>query len=432
MQGAGLPPRALGASYTNTDYLFVDETDAVDLWHHFLLARSKNAGVWDVSQMIDSRERRRVIGDYYMQPMDIILKRTYPDTICVAKSNFDTHGFTIHPLFYLQPRGHEGLAARVPYRCLLPQGVENILVTGLGMSAHRDALPVIRMQADVQNQGYAAGHAASLAIKAGKTVRQVDIEALQQHLLKIGVLTKEDVGTPDSLPMSEGKIAAAVESLTDNYDGIAVVLAHQDQAVPLMKTAYAKAEKPEAKLIYAHVLCMLGDKSAVDTLAQAVADGKWDKGWRWRGMGQFGASSSRFDSLVIALGRTRDPRAVPALVHKAAELEPDYEFSHFRAMTLAMEACGGPQCAAALARLLKLPGVGGHALPVDQATDKAAGMKTVGDAARGLALREIGLARALYHCGDVDGLGKKTLEQYAGDVRGHFARHAAAVLEQNK
>jgi hypothetical protein len=44
-------------------------------------------------------------------------------------------------------------------------------------------------------------------------------------------------------------------------------------------------------------------------------------------------------------------------------------------------------------------------------------------------LREIVLARALYRCGDHEGLGRRILEQYTQDLRGHLARHAKAVLE---
>jgi hypothetical protein len=43
-------------------------------------------------------------------------------------------------------------------------------------------------------------------------------------------------------------------------------------------------------------------------------------------------------------------------------------------------------------------------------------------------LREIVLARALYHCGDYGGLGEQILNEYARDIRGLFARHAQAVL----
>ena len=44
-------------------------------------------------------------------------------------------------------------------------------------------------------------------------------------------------------------------------------------------------------------------------------------------------------------------------------------------------------------------------------------------------LRELLLARALYRCGDHNGLGKKILQQYTQDLRGHLSRHAQAVLE---
>jgi hypothetical protein len=48
--------------------------------------------------------------------------------------------------------------------------------------------------------------------------------------------------------------------------------------------------------------------------------------------------------------------------------------------------------------------------------------------ARTASLREITLARALFHCGDFHGLGRSILERYRDDLRGLFARHARAVL----
>ena len=42
------------------------------------------------------------------------------------------------------------------------------------------------------------------------------------------------------------------------------------------------------------------------------------------------------------------------------------------------------------------------------------------------------LARALYRCGDKDGLGEKILRAYANDLRGPIARHAQAVLDADR
>jgi hypothetical protein len=39
------------------------------------------------------------------------------------------------------------------------------------------------------------------------------------------------------------------------------------------------------------------------------------------------------------------------------------------------------------------------------------------------------LARALYRCGDFEGLGESILNDYSTDLRGHFARHAKAILD---
>ena len=42
--------------------------------------------------------------------------------------------------------------------------------------------------------------------------------------------------------------------------------------------------------------------------------------------------------------------------------------------------------------------------------------------------RELLLARALYRCGDCQGVGEKILREYVEDLRGHLSRHAQAVL----
>ena len=165
IQGSGLPPRELGSSYTNTDYTFIDDSDVMDIWRSFVLGREKFKNAYDMGQLLDTRERRQIVGDFCLSPIDIYKRRTFPDTIVIAMSNFDSHGYTVHPAFFIRPPDREGMVADVPYRCLLPKGLDGILVTGLGVSAHRDAMPVIRMQPDIQNQGYAAGVAAAMVAR---------------------------------------------------------------------------------------------------------------------------------------------------------------------------------------------------------------------------------------------------------------------------
>jgi hypothetical protein len=44
-------------------------------------------------------------------------------------------------------------------------------------------------------------------------------------------------------------------------------------------------------------------------------------------------------------------------------------------------------------------------------------------------LKELFLGRALFKCGDYNGLGKQILQNYSNDLRGHYARHASGVLQ---
>ena len=422
VQGTGLPPLNPGVAYTNTDYTFTDDADVVDVWRLLVCAKEKYGGNYDLGQLVDSRERRRIVGDLTVSLLDQLNQRTYPDTVMMASSNYDTHGYTVEPLLMLKPPDRGAIRSYVPYRCLLPRGLDGILVVGLGLSAHRDAIPIVRMQPDLQNLGYAAGCAAAQLARSGLPTRQLDIRRLQQHLVDTGNLPANVLTDQDSYPFPPEKIAAAVQALKNDYDGAVVVLSHFEQARPLLREAYRKAAGPE-KLIYAHALGMLGEADGYEPLAERVQSAPaWDKGWNFRGMGQYGASVSRLDSYIIALGKTGDRRAIEIIGARAKQLTEQSEFSHFRAVALALENFSDPRAAAVLATLLDLPGVSGHAV---QTLEEA---KSKGEN-RSLCLRELALARALLRCGDKDGLGRKILGQYEKDLRGHFARHAHAVLK---
>lgn len=436
MQGTGLPPRELGASSRNTDFTITDETDLMDVWHVFIYSKLKYSSAFDQGRLVDTRERRRIVGEFTMTLLDQVLGRTYPDTICVAYSNFDTHGFTIDPYLELEHPDRKGLRVNIPYRCLIPKGLEGLLVTGLGVSAHRDAIPLIRMQADIQNQGYAAGVAAAWLAQQDLPVRQLDVRKLQQHLVEMGNLPESVLKEEDSFPLPDSVVAEAVARLKNNYDGAAVVLAHSEIALPKLREAYAKAQTDEERVIYAHVLAVLGDNTGLETLMAEVRKfPEWDKGWNYQGMGQFGRALSRLDELIIALGRTRDPRAVPVILEKVRLLTPESEFSHFRAVALALEMIGDRSAARPLAELLTMPGMSGYVHRTVQDAirfDQSSPGGTNAVQTRRDSIRELSLARALYRCGDYGGIGEQILRAYTEDLRGHLARHAQAVLNKGR
>lgn len=432
VQGSGLPGLQLGAGYTNTDWTFIDDGDVIDVWRAFVTAKKKYKDVYDLGQLLDTRERRRIVGDFTMSPMDISIGRTYPDTIVIARSNFDSHGFTEHPIFMLKPPDREEIFVDVPYRCLLPKGFDGILVTGLGVSAHRDAMPVIRMQADIQNQGYAAGVAAAMAAESGRSVRDIDLKALQRHLIEKGNLPERVLTDVDSFPLPEEKIKEAVDRVASNYEGLEIILTQPETAVPLLKKAHQEAQTQTHRIVYAHILGMLGDPAGVGTLVRAVQSRDWDKGWNFTGMGQFGMSISELDSLVVALGRTGDKKALEPILEKVEQLDAESEFSHCRAVAMALESLGDAAAAQPLAQLLTKPGIRGHAFTEINRAMSETPDNPVDTSTRNKSLRELILARALYRCGDYNGVGETILNQYANDLRAHYARHADAVLKQRK
>ena len=436
VQGTGLPQQDPGQSKYNSDWTFVDDDDVLDMWRimvvgRTMIGRSKYSRAFDLGQLIDTRARRRIVGDLVIAPMDIENNRTYPDTITISKSDFDNHGFSSHDLFMVTAPNKKGLVGHVPYRALLPKGVDGLLVTGLGMSAHGDAMPVMRMQADVQNHGYAAGKASAMAAENGTTVRKINVDELQEHLVGIGVIPESVLGDTDTYPFSKEVLADAVRQIGVNYQGISKVMTDVDSSLPLLREAYSKSKEDDAKLRYAHVLGMLYDNTGVQTLIDVLEKSEWDKGWNFRGLGQYGATTSYIDNLVIALGRTKSEAGLPVLLAKLRALDSNSEFSHCRAVAIALEIHRSSVATEPLMRLLKQSNMIGHSfLDIQDVILRTAGHRA-DTSTRNASLKELILARALYRCGDYEGLGRKILLDYTKDYRGHYSRHAKHILREN-
>jgi hypothetical protein len=149
-------------------------------------------------------------------------------------------------------------------------------------------------------------------------------------------------------------------------------------------------------------------------------------------MGQFGRSISYLDSLIIAAGRTQKTEVLPSIFRLIDKLTPESEFSHFRAVAIALETIADQDAAEPLFKLLEMPGIQGHAMPDIQTAKKLAPKFKNDVTTRNNSLREIILGRALYKCGDLNGVGNRILEEYSKDLRGHYYRHSSGVLEMYK
>jgi hypothetical protein len=434
VQGAGMGHWDPEDFYNNNDWDFIDDTDILDVSRVYVQAKKKNTGKYDLVKIPQTRERRRIVGEYSVSVYDVISKRRYPDTISFHKSSFDTHGMIVDPYFILCPpeKRHAIYDADVPLRALLPKGLGGILVTGLGASADRDAMPVIRMQSCLQNQGYAVGYLAALAVRENKPVTGVDIKKVQKYLVGIGNLPERILKEKPFKGYNNRDFADAAGNAKDNYKGLEILLTDPVRCIPAVEKEMLVSTSINDRIMYASILCILGNKTYASVLAGEIKrNEKWDAGWNYTGMGQFGPCMSRLDSLLIALGKSRDSDYLPVVLEKAQLLNKENTFSHFRAIAVATEEMKSRDAVPVLYDMLTAPGMRYHHIE----SYRDARSKTVPDTSdvsvRNAALKELLLARALYVCGDKDKLGETILKNYAKGLHGHYARYANAILNKS-
>ena len=456
VQVAGYPDRNLGIRHNNTAYAMTNDADVLDRTHLLLTARQrggvKNQSPHDMGQLIDTRDRRRIVGDYNLGTWDVVTGRTFPDTISHHRSNFDAGALPDDLMFLVKDMKGPVYISDMPYRCLTPQGLEGLLVTGLSASAHRDAMTLTRMQADLQNQGYAAGAAAALAVRTtGGLVREIDLKRLQRDLVRKGCLEERVLTDTDSFPMDEEAIKTAVKTLhaltidvhqkrehDDTLPALAVVMGNSEQSIPFLKEAFQNAADLQTRINFARILAILGDPSGSDVLLAAVNDASdWGTGWDFSSQREKANSFGKVDRLVIALGFLQAPEVQPSLIHKLELLEADSSLSHYKAVCLALRLNKNKLLAEPLAHLLNKPGVKGHTQPLSYyaASGGANGklpqryrVNAQGGSELNAKFKEVLVAALLFECGDHQGLGREILESYTRDVNGHFAAYAHHIL----
>jgi len=432
----------------------VDETDMTDVWRTLVsVQQTKYAeNAYDAGTLIQNRERHRIVGDFILSYLDQVIGRTFPDAIVFSGSDYDSHGYPSSSFFALLPHDEvskkenhpaPGGTCYTPYRCLLPKGLDGILVTGLGISMYRDASAMVRMQLDLANQGYAAGIAASIAINSKKTPRDIDVKELQKILVAKGNIPEEVMVLKDSFPLPAGTIQKAVydygKATNPKSAGkpLAIILTHKSIAMPLISKQYQNSSG-FSKLLYAEVLGMCGQNDGLSTLLYELDHfSTWDEKIFQGSMADYAHLPTPIDAIILSVGNSNLKKAPVQLLNLIDKLDKKVTLSHHRSVALALEKISDPEAAIFLAELLEKPGMQGYAmLDIENALEGISNNGLVTSRRsepvkrRTKALREIVLARALYKCGDYNGVGEKILIHYSKDIRGLFARHAISVLNE--
>jgi hypothetical protein len=166
---------------TNADQLTYAEVECRKQWMSelnflkkyipgFEKARVENSGV-----TIGVRDTRHIVGEYTYTADDFLEEREFPDTVAYAVPS----------------------ALGVPYRCLVPKKIDNLLLACRCISVTpgqitsgpvRGAYNHLKSMTSCMSYGQAAGTAAALCVKNGVTPRELDVKALQRTLTEQGAL----------------------------------------------------------------------------------------------------------------------------------------------------------------------------------------------------------------------------------------------------
>jgi hypothetical protein len=120
---------------------------------------------------LGTRGARRVHGDYMLTSKDLLSNEPFEDTIAIFPDLDRGETSLKHPNTFM------------PYRSLLPKGVENMLVACRAFSSDQEANNFFNLIPHCVAIGEAAGTAAALSIKQGVTVRRVDFPSLRAQLI---------------------------------------------------------------------------------------------------------------------------------------------------------------------------------------------------------------------------------------------------------
>lgn len=137
------------------------------------------------STYIGVRESRRIKGDYWLTREDVLSARKFDDAVAMCGAPIEEHHAGADTLWEYLP---EGAAYDIPYRTLLPRGVEGLVLAGRCLSASHDAHASVRSMGQCTAMGQAAGLAAAQAAHDGGSPREVSVKRLQQDLLSMGAI----------------------------------------------------------------------------------------------------------------------------------------------------------------------------------------------------------------------------------------------------
>jgi len=139
----------------------------------------ENARLRNFGMTVGIRDTRKIDAVYNLTEHDVREQARFDDSIGIYPEFIDGYGILILPT--------TGRYMHIPYRCMLPKAVKNLLVTGRAIGGDRISHAATRNMACCAVAGQGAGIAAALSVKDGVALDAVSIPAVQRELTRQGV-----------------------------------------------------------------------------------------------------------------------------------------------------------------------------------------------------------------------------------------------------
>ncbi|MDI7276253.1 MAG: FAD-dependent oxidoreductase [Anaerolineae bacterium] len=440
----------------------VDVGNIEDYTRAILAGRRRGAATdHDHGVYVAPRESRHLHAEAVVTLTDQLLRRAWPDVVYIAYSNSDIKGHSTSDwvrMGLISPN----LEVEVPYRALLPRGLDNLIVAGKAFGATHDALPAMRMQPDLENLGAVAALAAVEAVRSGAPPRYTAAARLQQRLVAEGLLPARVLRrTLRPMRLSDAELARQIASLSaarplSAYSDMEIgevyrgripfvdVLCAGPRAVPMLEEALRPA-RGRRRVLLAQGLAALGSRAGVPVLIEAIerelASGRLpERRTEIRHANEPPDQGAMPEAayLLYSLGMARDRRALPVwqrvvdlLAHVTADDLHDRAaatlaersasrkgiFYYVDSVCFGAERLGDPEAIPILSRL--------HSYPLFHGQVLTSGFQAEVLHER-LAYLELAIGRALGRSGSPEGL--LILIDYLADVRALLAEHAHSEL----
>ncbi len=443
-----VPPIPKPGFPNNAHTTAADVTDVRDATRTLIMNRRRSPA-YDHGVYVAPRESRLIKGDAAVTLTDNLVLREFPDAVTVFVSNPDVKGMSDSKWFSFGIQTPH-CYLELPYRALLPAGLEGIIIGGKSFSASHDAISAMRMQPDMQNMGGAVGLAAAQAVKRGVPPRRVDVPALQRELVRVGAIPAVFANRRVKSRIPKGKdlrrLIAGLKGDEPLYyeqlescitlDPLATALicaANPREAVPALARAHAGA-KGARRLLLARLLAWHGSRAGSATLLSEAR----------RELGRSGVPRRRryirntcniipdqgaYPELCIllhTLGMSGERKVMPILQEIVRRLDTSYEsfrdvwrgtFYYAEAVCCLAERLADPKLVPLLEKLHAKPGLHGLARPQTHDPDTLA---------ERIVYLELAIGRAMARCGSPRGA--RILIDYLDDGRAYYSRHAHREL----